>query len=229
MLQEKFYTLGDKFMSFDHIDFFTKGQSEVESEYGWEACSYWSTFRQGELTSHENCSVKGGYIFVDLGANIGMSSRYAQRMGVKDIYAFEADPEIFKCLEKNKGDNWKIFNYALTDHRGTYEIGLWPSLQEKAIVPAITIADVFKICELDTIDFLKVDIEGSERSLFDTIDDNQLRKIDRLFLEWHYLWGVDHTSNIKMMEGFITRMNQAGFNGWIDPMKIYAQLYFWKI
>jgi FkbM family methyltransferase len=158
-----------------------------------------------------------------------MSSRYAEKAGAKQIYAFEADPEIYKCLEKNKSNNWKIFNCALTDHRGSFEIGLWPTLKEKALVPAITLDDVFNMCNLEHIDYLKIDIEGSERSLFNTISDEKLRKIDRIFIEWHYIHNISDVSNQKIMEGFITRINQAGFNGWTYPEGYQAQLYFWRI
>lgn len=228
MLYEKFYTLDGSLMGFEHINFY-QNQSEVEKKYGWEACMYWSTFHHEELKTQKECSVQEGDIFVDLGANIGMSSRYAERNGAKEIYSFEADPEIYKCLQKNKGDNWKTFNCAITDHRGSFEIGLWPSLQEKAIVPAIDINDVFKMCGLEKIDYLKVDVEGSERSLFNNINDNDLRRIDRIFIEWHFVHGISESANSKMMEAFVHRINAAGFNGWIHPAGFQTLLYFWKI
>ena len=228
MMREKFHTIGGKLMDFDNVNF-NGSQTEVEMAYGWEACMYWSTFHHTELTFQPECSVKPGDIFVDLGSNIGMSSRYAERIGAKEIYAFEADPVVYKSLLMNKGINWKTYHKAITDHRGMLEIGLWPSLKEKALVEAITLDDVFSICELDRIDFLKVDIEGSERSCFNTITDNTLRKIDRIFVEWHNIKGITENSNTKLMEAFVNRINQAGFNGWIHGAAHQSLLYFWKI
>ena len=228
MLYESFYTLGGNLMDFYHVNF-GQNQSDVEKQYGWEACMYWSTFYHGELSYQKECSVKPGDVFVDLGSNIGMSSRYAERMGAKKMYCFEADPEIYKCLDQNKGDNWEIFNCAVTDHNGMFEIGLWPSLEKKALVPAITLNGVFEKCGIDKIDFLKVDVEGSERSLFNEVSDDQLRKIDRIFVEWHNIHGVSNESNGKLMDAFVYRINQAGFNGWIYPSGNQTLLYFWKI
>lgn len=228
MMREKFHTIGGELIDFSSVDF-NNSQSEVERLYGWEACMYWSTFHHTELSFQRECSVKPGDIFVDLGSNIGMSSRYAERMGAKEIYSFEADPVVYESLLMNKGDNWKTYNKAITDHRGMFEIGLWPSLKEKALVEAITLSDVFSICQLDKIDFLKVDIEGSERSCFNTISDDTLRKIDRIFIEWHNIAGITGDSNAKIMEAFVNRINKAGFNGWIHGAGYQSLLYFWKI
>lgn len=228
MLREKFYTIGGELINFDNINF-NNSQSEVEMMYGWEACMYWSTFHHTELSFQKECSVKPGDIFVDLGSNIGMSSRYAERIGAKEIYSFEADPVVYEVLTLNKGNNWKTYNKAITDHRGMYEIGLWPSLEEKRLVEAITLNDVFSICELDKIDFLKVDIEGSERSCFNTVTDDTLRKIERIFVEWHNISGITENSNVRMMEAFVSRINEAGFNGWIHGGVNQTLLYFWKM
>lgn len=228
MMREKFHTIGGELIDFSNVDF-NNSQSEVERLYGWEACMYWSTFHHTELSFQQECSVKPGDIFVDLGSNIGMSSRYAERIGAKEIYSFEADPVVYKSLLMNKGENWKTYNKAITDHRGMFEIGLWPSLEEKALVEAITLNDVFSICELDKIDFLKVDIEGSERSCFNTVTDDTLRMIDRIFIEWHNISGITENSNTKIMEAFVNRINQAGFNGWIHGAGHQTLLYFWKI
>lgn len=228
MIKEKFYTIGGKLLDFEHVNFHSS-QSEVEKEFGWEACMYWSTFHHTELSFQKECSVKPGDIFVDLGSNIGMSSRYAEKIGAKEIYAFEADPVVYESLLMNKGETWKTYNKAITDHRGMFEIGLWPSLQEKALVEAITLNDIFSICEINKIDFLKVDIEGSERSCFNTISDDTLRKIDRIFIEWHNISFISENSNLKMMQAFVDRINQAGFNGWIHGAGYQSLLYFWRI
>lgn len=227
MLQEKFYTLDGSLMSFDHIDFDCP-QWEVESKHGWEACMYWCAFHHKELSLIPECSVKEGDIFVDLGANIGMSSRYAQRMGVKEIYAFEPDPNVFNCLEKNKGDNWKTYNKAISEMRGNFEIGLWPEIKDFVSVETITLKDVFSVCNLEKIDFLKVDVEGSERALFNGINDNELRRIDRIFIEWHRIDGITESANDKMRDSFMHRFNQAGYNGWV-LFGGQDLIYFWRI
>jgi FkbM family methyltransferase len=227
MLQEKFYTLGDKLMSFDHIDF-SGSQSDVEYNHGWEACMYWSTFHHGELSLIPECSVKPGDVFVDLGSNIGMSSRYAERMGAKEIYSFEPDPHIFSCLENNKSNIWKTFHMAITDFRGNIEIGLWPDIKDFVRVESITLKDIFNVCGLEKIDFLKVDVEGSEKSIFNNLTDEDLRRIDRIFIEWHKPNGISSDADEKMREAFMNRFNLAGYNGWVIQGG-QDLIYFWRI
>ena len=130
---------------------------------------------------------------------------------------------------KIRGDNWKTFNYAITDHRGSAEINFWPYKQEKFIIPSISINDVFDICNLESIDYLKVDIEGYERSMFNNTKDSDLRRINRMFIEWHFFEGIPISSSSVMMDSFIYRMNSAGFNGWVHPAGMQTLLYFWRI
>jgi FkbM family methyltransferase len=227
MLQEKFYTLGGNLMSFENVDF-DQTQSDVEYKYGWEACMYWCAFKNEELSLHPDCSVKAGDVFVDLGANIGMSSRYAERIGAKEIHCFEPDPRVFGCLEKNKGDNWKIYNKAISEIRGKFEIGLWPEIKEFVEVESVSLKDVFSICGLEKIDFLKVDVEGCERSMFNRVTDEELRKIDRIFVEWHKIDGITENANEKFRDAFMNRFNQAGYNAFVY-LGYQDLIYFWRI
>jgi len=49
----------------------------------------------------------------------------------------------------------------------------------------VTLKQIFEIYNLETIDFLKVDIEGSEYSIFKELDVNILSKIKKIALESH--------------------------------------------
>jgi len=51
----------------------------------------------------------------------------------------------------------------------------------------------------------------------------------RIFIEWHNIPGIADDSNTKIMEAFVNRINQAGFNGWIHGAGYQTLLYFWKI
>jgi hypothetical protein len=73
----------------------------------------------------------------------------------------------------------------------------------------ININSVFDLCE--RIDFMKVDIEGSEVDLFNTITDENLNTLRCLSCEFHkYTDDFD-----EFQDNFIKRMNSLGFKSFI--------------
>jgi FkbM family methyltransferase len=121
----------------------------------------------------------------DIGANEGQTTqRYSQMFPTAKIYSFEPVPEVFSILERKFHENPQIIvnQLAVSDAVGTadfylhaYTSNVWNSLLPKASgskivpedvsavkVPTITI-DVF--CDqhnINTIDLLKLDIQGGE-------------------------------------------------------------------
>ena len=117
---------------------------------------------------------------------------------------------------------------AITDFRGNIEIGLWPDIKDFVRVESITLKDIFNVCGLEKIDFLKVDVEGSEKSIFNNLTDEDLRRIDRIFIEWHKPNGISSDADEKMREAFMNRFNLAGYNGWVIQGG-QDLIYFWRI
>ena len=120
----------------------------------------------------------------DIGANEGQTTeRYSQMFPTATIYSFEPVPEVFTILEQKFHENPQIIvnQLAVSDEVGTADIYLhgstvsvWNSLLPKASgsivpedlsvvkVPTITI-DMF--CDrhnINTLDLLKLDIQGGE-------------------------------------------------------------------
>ncbi len=139
----------------------------------------------------------GRFTILDFGANIGMSVLYFyETYPNANIYGFEADPKIYKYLESNvagfsQGDErLHIYNKAVW----TEETELFFSpdgsdggrVSDKATAQTrVQAVDVRKIMEEhEHIDFLKIDIEGSERAVIPSLKD-YLQKVDKLFLEYH--------------------------------------------
>lgn len=129
--------------------------------------------------------VKSGDIFLDIGANIGMSSIRAESCGASKIYAIEPDPDVFQALEKNKQSNWILENVAIDSQVGEIMISKWPSNKEFRPVKSITLDDFFENHKIDKIDYMKVDIEGGERSAFKNVKDEVWHKISKVFFELH--------------------------------------------
>jgi hypothetical protein len=55
----------------------------------------------------------------------------------------------------------------------------------KPTVINVTLENIFELYNLDRINFLKIDIEGGEYSIFDNIDPTLLNRIDKIAIETH--------------------------------------------
>lgn len=114
-------------------------------------------------------------IVVDIGAHIGFSVNFFLEQNAKGVYAFEADPETFKVLEANFGNNKRcaIFNEAvigsqeseITFYRkkntrdGTIHAPAHGNVQTTSII--VKTRNFREVIELNP-QVLKVDCEGSE-------------------------------------------------------------------
>ena len=147
-------------------------------------------------------------IVVDLGANIGVFSVYAQNHHPKFIYSIEPSLETFKLLTKNTSQfpNIKCINAAITDIDGESYISEIP--KESAInflrenienithdpskkvkftkVQTFNINTLIQDNNIPKIDYLKVDIEGGELDLFKSINKTYLaNNIKKIAIEYH--------------------------------------------
>ena len=86
------------------------------NKYGWEGSMAWGNLIHDELNSH-GPGIQQGDIYLDLGANIGMSALRAESKGCSKIYCVEPDPGVFEALNKNKNYNWiNISNFDWVTH-----------------------------------------------------------------------------------------------------------------
>lgn len=132
-------------------------------------------------------------VIIDVGAYIGTSSIYfAKKYPNAIIYAIEPEKNNYELLLKNikgfgkiipiKSAIWgsnqerEIFN-RFTGHWG-YTISETSNKNEstKQFVKCLTISDIIGKYEINTIDILKLDVEGSEKSILD----NSEKWIDRV-------------------------------------------------
>lgn len=123
---------------------------------------------------------------VDVGANIGVTVDHFRKYA-KKVYAIEPSPENFAALKQNKEfnnwDNVELCNYALADKNGEMEFHQSPNnrttnalvgdthinsswyLDTKIKVKTKTIETFFEENNIDQVDFMKFDPEGSEEMI----------------------------------------------------------------
>ncbi len=116
---------------------------------------------------------------VDAGANIGLSSIYFRSMfPFANIWSIEPEHENFLLMKKNLGYDskcillkkalWHESTELFLNDRGT---GSWgfsvTDMRNETPVTTVDMKTLFSDYNLEVIDLLKIDIEGSEKELFE--------------------------------------------------------------
>jgi len=199
---KKFYTMkGEE----DLVSYkYPNNMYDTIQQHGDGAAMYWATFLYKELERFD-VKIEEGDVFVDLGANIGISSRYAYEKGAAEIYAFEPDPNLAEIIKKNV-PSAKIYQNAIDKDIKEIELYHWPhnpvNTGPKYKTSTVRIKDVLELVN-NNIDYLKVDIEGFEDPVFSDISADDLSKIKKLFIEYH---------NPSNADAFCQQLRNRGFN-----------------
>lgn len=216
------------------------GTLDIAQQYGWDYAIFHEIYNLRDYEHFEGVKIQKGDIVVDLGGNIGVFTRWAYQMGASKIVTFEPDRRYFEILKRNAPNNAILFNAAIGDKIGKMKLtesshlggsNLWhpndPSANQYD-VNVYTLDYILQHNLIDKIDFLKVDIEGSEIIAFDGISDQNLSKIRNIAVEYHH----EHLGfNDGLRSAFVTRLNLLGFNShmlFCGNNNALQLIYFWK-
>ncbi|MEQ9289026.1 MAG: FkbM family methyltransferase [Cyclobacteriaceae bacterium] len=136
---------------------------------------------------------------IDAGANIGLASvLFANLFEGASISAIEPDRNNYNLLKKNLGkyNNCKTFHGAIWNKNSALEItdsnqDAWSftireaNEKNESTIEAFSIDQIMEKSGFDTIDLLKIDIEGSEKEVFEENYSNWLPKTKYLVIELH--------------------------------------------
>jgi FkbM family methyltransferase len=148
-----------------------------------------------------NFPLKEANRIIDAGANIGLAAIYFSRQ-FPDAEIISIEPELnnFQQLQKNTSNNSNIHceNAAIWGKDDLVEINNPDSLAASfmvsdktvsingASIPAITISSLLAKYNWDSIDILKMDIEGAEKEVFENNNAGKwLAKTRLLIIELH--------------------------------------------
>jgi FkbM family methyltransferase len=141
-----------------------------------------------------------GDVIVDAGANVGLFSLKMARQNSKcRIVALEPFEENFEFLEANVKEagvaNIQCTKAALGASEGTATMRpvgdrsldhvLRAEFGAAGDIAVVPLAGLFELCKSEEIDFLKVDIEGSEHEAFAAAPREALQRIKRIAMEYH--------------------------------------------
>lgn len=148
--------------------------------------------------------LENGKVAVDIGANHGAFS-VAYHSKFEKIFCIEPSYNTFQVLLKNlqkyAAKNVAAYNLGISNKTGqilqlrhhisnlascastqTYEKFGWNKTEEYESVMSINLEDIYKLFQIDFIDYLKIDCEGSE---YIGLMNQDLSKINYLALELH--------------------------------------------
>jgi len=150
-------------------------------------------------------SSKSPRIIIDAGANIGLTSIFfANKFPDAKIIAIEPERSNFQMLEMNaayypnivpiQGALWREESMLNLSNPGTGNWGYQTRKQEadetvEGNVSGITVDTLIQKYGFDYIDILKIDIEGSEKEVFET-SESWIDKVGVIIVELH-----DHFKN----------------------------------
>jgi FkbM family methyltransferase len=168
-------------------------------------CSY-NTF--WEIFIHNEYQFEGkNDIVLDIGANLGFFALYAIQNGAKKVYCVEPFPTVYENIKKlskklpivpiNKAVSSKTDNVTMVLNTVGWASNclseyndIFNNDGEHIVVEPININDLIESIG-SKIDLIKIDCEGSELDLFETITLDNLNKINKMVIETH----SDHISN----------------------------------
>jgi FkbM family methyltransferase len=139
-------------------------------------------------------------LIIDGGANIGLTSAYfAYTYPKSKVYAIEPEKSNYKMLLRNTRafDNIVPIQGALWNKNGTVQIKN-PDAEKVGFrvndcqtgratqtVEALTVDKLLERAKAETIDILKLDVEGAEIEIFDTDYESWLEKTKIIIIELH--------------------------------------------
>lgn len=198
-------------------------------------------FTNGEfwlISALANSDVKTVF---DVGANVGLwTNQFKRNHPTSKIYSFEPVPETFETLVKNTQnlEDVRLFNLALSDSNDHLEFNYYPnnsyfsSIYEdhlpgmKPVKKLVNAQKGDDFCEefgIQTIDFLKIDTEGSEPKVLRGFQKMiELRKIKMIQFEY----GDINIQSRYLLKDFYELLEKNGYSiGKIYPNYIDFSSY----
>lgn len=178
---------------------------------------------------------------IDCGANIGMATLYFKRLypGSR-VIAFEPSPPTFEHLRRNVGglEGVEVRNQAIAGRPGTLELFLdrdHPTSPmasssrgrvegDPVTVEATTLSSVIT----GPVQFLKVDIEGSEMEALEDLEGSgKLRLVEQMAIEYHHHLKPDDDRFSRLL--LLLERNGFGYQVRAAPPSLYRRGTFQDI
>ena len=183
--------------------------------------SAWKEIFQGQIYRFKTSNPAP--LIIDAGANLGLASIYLSKMFPNArLIAIESDPDICELLRANLAaqgvkraevlqravwDSEELLRFA-QDHADAGRVNGAGTVE----VQGLRLRDMLK--QAETVDFLKLDIEGAEVRVLSDCQDS-LECVQRLFVEFHSLVGQP-----QQLSELLSVLQYSGFRYYIERVGI---------
>ena len=227
------------------LDAYRNGEFDANNYMWFEMFHHYSFNDIGCDYERMGCYIREGDVVLDLGANIGVFAYRAETRGASKVICFEPVTPTFNCLIKNKGPKTLVYKNAVGSNQGfttfnihtdyTYIGGGTSHEQDLRLngrniihserVIIIGINEIFEGMNCK-IDFMKIDIEGGEVDVLESITDGNLNSLRCLSAEFHKTYDEFETFQSKFVDR-MSRLNFKHFTVYYGDGNLRT-LTFWK-
>jgi FkbM family methyltransferase len=158
-------------------------------------------------------------VVYDLGANVGVFTMWALKSNAKQIYAFEPTNYLIPYLCKtfsNEDNRITIYGKAITGRNEIKQFNMGRHSVSNSLytnsgnpetidVQCINLEQFINENNLQQPTLMKVDIEGSEYEMFDSLSNDFIQSVKTWIVEFHYNYE-------NKAENIIHRLLDLGFN-----------------
>jgi FkbM family methyltransferase len=193
---KRFYVPGGKKLVINGEEFY------FDKLHGSEYPTFWEIFINDDYNRVSSCMVEPGDVVLDIGANFGFFALDSVQKGASKVYSLEPYHKAFEHVEylSTKFPEIQAINKAVYKDNNGVEMfidenasatncltsygELFNRSSNVVKIESTTINDLFD--EIGTnVDFLKIDCEGCEKEIFETITIKNLRSVKKLVIETH--------------------------------------------
>lgn len=191
------FKIMDKKGKFLNVDFRKEKPQDVDKYTNLAGWTYHEVFERKDYET-EKCFIQKGDVVVDAGANLGMFTVYAALKGASKIFSFEPEIKNIECLKQNVPPWVDVFHCGIMKEVGEYLFFVdknpgghsffnygGTKTGEKRLIKCLSIPSLFETGKLEIINFLKIDIEGAEIEVLDSIPGRYFPLIKNIAFEYH--------------------------------------------
>lgn len=157
--------------------------------------------------------IKENDTVIDIGGHIGLFVLYsAKKCNKGKIYSYEPVKKNYQLLVENitmnKISNIYHFNLAVSNDQNTIKIflsnddaahSIIESQNKFEIIDSISLKKIIDMHKIEKCDFLKMDCEGAEFKILESLPDEYFSKIKKMVIEYH-IFNNNFESYEKMKE-----------------------------
>ena len=182
---------------------------------------------------HDDFNIETNDIIIDVGAHIGLFALYASQFCKNGkIICYEPIKENYELLleniKQNKITNIISYNSAVSNRSSKVKIylnqdesghSMFIENKNFVTVNSVSMSEIFQKNNIETCDFLKLDCEGAEYEIIDSLNEHFFQKIKKTIIEYHRA-----DTNPELLENLTQKLESHNFK--IKIKKLFSDIGF---